>query len=244
MPLVEFICLANSDKLGGRCIAGIKTDGTGWVRLVSGKPDGTLYLDDYQLERSPQMFEVVAVECVRPQPKPYQPENWIVARTKWQFLGFPSRSLLNRLLKPELEQSATAPDLLGNGSDRLDYTWVKQHPAIASLTYVKPTNVAWMIQSEGDRRRYRARFTLNQQEYNLSITDPAWKAQIEAVQPPAGAYSAATLLNLAQPHLSVDHLRFTISLGEPFSPSRSEPYACFKVIAAVINTAVVSRQLA
>src|SRR6266850_2762793 len=34
MPLVDLICLANSNKMGGRCIAGLRTDGGGWVRLA------------------------------------------------------------------------------------------------------------------------------------------------------------------------------------------------------------------
>lgn len=245
MPTVEFICLANSNKQGGRCIAGMKTDGTGWVRLVSGKPDGTLYLDDYRLDHQPRVFEVLAVECVRPQPKCYQPENWIVARSPWRFLGLPSRSLLNRLLKPELDHYASAPDLLGNDRDRLDYSWVKQHPAIASLAYVKPTDIVWIVQAIGDRRRYRAQFTLNHQAYNLSITDPAWRTQMETAAIPPGAHSSATILEqLAQPNLTVDRFRFTISLGGPFSANPTEPYACFKVIAAVLNTAAVSHQLA
>ena len=40
MPHWEFICLANSRKLGGHCVAGIKTDGSGWVRPTGLPQDG------------------------------------------------------------------------------------------------------------------------------------------------------------------------------------------------------------
>jgi hypothetical protein len=35
MPTFEMICLAKSSKRGGICIAGLKTDGSGWLRPVS-----------------------------------------------------------------------------------------------------------------------------------------------------------------------------------------------------------------
>jgi hypothetical protein len=34
MAQVDLICLANSRKLGGRCVAGLRLDGSGWVRRV------------------------------------------------------------------------------------------------------------------------------------------------------------------------------------------------------------------
>jgi hypothetical protein len=49
MAQVDLICLANSRKLGGRCIAGLRLDGSGWVRPVGEAPDGTLYPADFML---------------------------------------------------------------------------------------------------------------------------------------------------------------------------------------------------
>ncbi|MFO0968577.1 MAG: hypothetical protein U0793_23720 [Gemmataceae bacterium] len=42
MPYVDLICLANSWKHGGRCVAGIKIDGSGWIRPVGSFADGIL----------------------------------------------------------------------------------------------------------------------------------------------------------------------------------------------------------
>ncbi len=47
---LDIICLANSRKLTGRCVAGLRTDGMGWVRPVSALPDGTLSMKDYTLD--------------------------------------------------------------------------------------------------------------------------------------------------------------------------------------------------
>lgn len=43
MAKVQFICLANSWKMGGRCVAGVGAQG--WIRPVSGIPGGTLFTE-------------------------------------------------------------------------------------------------------------------------------------------------------------------------------------------------------
>ena len=42
MPSLDLICLANSSKLGSRCLAGLRVDGGGWVRPVSNQEYGEL----------------------------------------------------------------------------------------------------------------------------------------------------------------------------------------------------------
>jgi hypothetical protein len=61
MPAFEIICLANSTKYGGRCIAGLKTDGSGWLRPVSPRADGTLYPEHYMLDgnKEPELFDIL-----------------------------------------------------------------------------------------------------------------------------------------------------------------------------------------
>jgi hypothetical protein len=49
MPTVEIICLANSRKHSGRCVAGLRTDGQGWIRPVGPSDNGTLFPWHYTL---------------------------------------------------------------------------------------------------------------------------------------------------------------------------------------------------
>jgi hypothetical protein len=49
MPSFEIVCLANSRKHGGRCVAGLRANGV-WVRPVSNYQDGTLYNQHYTLD--------------------------------------------------------------------------------------------------------------------------------------------------------------------------------------------------
>ena len=47
MQTSDIICLAKSSKHGGICIAGIKTDGSGWLGPTFNKRNGTLYPGNY-----------------------------------------------------------------------------------------------------------------------------------------------------------------------------------------------------
>jgi hypothetical protein len=74
MPKFEIICLANSRKLSGRCVAGILTDGSGWLRPVSANPDGTLFSHHYRLSdgTDAQVMDVLELELAQPRPENYQ----------------------------------------------------------------------------------------------------------------------------------------------------------------------------
>jgi hypothetical protein len=246
MPTFEIICLASSDKNRGRCIAGLKTDGSGWLRPVSMQSDGTLYPDNYILDtsREPQLFDVLEIECSEHRPECHQPENWVIKQKKWRFMGFPNRQKLRQILKPELDKNASLGDIFGNSSDRVDYEWLQQNPAQYSLVYVKPESITWMVQEYSGNKRYRAVFTLNNTSYDLSITDPDWKSQMDEAQLPIGNYSSEEVINrLNLVDFTSDGFRLTISLGEPFIPNGYAQRYCFKLIAAVINTTQITNRL-
>jgi len=246
MPIFKIICLASSDKNRGRCIAGLKTDGSGWLRPVSAQPDGTLYPDSYilDIDREPQLFDILEVECSEHRPECHQPENWVIKPKKWRFVGSPSRQLLTKILKPELDRSAALSELFGNSSDRVDYELLQQSPAQYSLIYVKPQSINWEVQEYSGSKRYRAIFVSNNAQYDLRITDPQWKSQMDQAQLPVGIYSSDEVINrLNLVDFTSEGFRFTISLGEPFTPTGYERRHCFKMIAAVINTTQIAKRL-
>lgn len=244
MPTFEIICLANSDKKGGRCIAGLKTDGSGWLRPVSSQSDGTLYPENYTLNvnRNPQLFDILEIECLSHRPECHQPENWVVKQQQWRLIGFPNRQKLTEILKPELDRSAARSELFGNSLDRVDYEWLQQNPAQHSLVYIKPQNINWIVQGYAGTKRHRAIFTSNNIQYDLRITDPSWKSQMSEL--PIGSYSSEEVIDrLNLVNSTLDGFRFTISLGEPFIPSGADRRYCFKLIAAVINTTQLLNRL-
>ncbi|MCU0567558.1 MAG: hypothetical protein MUF49_13290 [Oculatellaceae cyanobacterium Prado106] len=246
MPVFEIICLANSDKRGGRCVAGLKTDGSGWLRPVSRQPGGILQPEHYLLDIDcePQLFDILELDCAAHRPECHQPENWLIQPKQWRFVGFPDLPQLNEILKPELEKSAALSTLFGNLGDRVDYPSLQKNPTAYSLLYLKPEKVQWVVQDYIIHKKYRAIFFSNLVQYNFPITDPIWKAQMDQAKLPEGQYSSAQIIDkLGLSDFTDDGFRFTMSLGEPFAPTGEGKQYCFKVIAAVMNTSQVIQRL-
>ena len=238
MQTFEIICLANSLKHGGRCIAGIKTDGSGWLRPVSGRGDGTLYEEHYTLANGeqPKLFDILQIPCQEAYPSEYHPEDWAITSKKWQHKGFASIKQLNKLLKKEFNVFNHSRTLLRSQSDRLQLDDLKQDPLNQSLCLIRPENIHWSIQTDefSEKRKFRAIFELQQTEYDLSITDPLWQHQLNQLVD--GEYSSeAVIENLGLENYEPENFLLTISLSGPIQPKLDQPHYCFKLIAAVMN---------
>ena len=91
----NLVILANSDKHSGRCIAGREIFEVseqcrfgGWIRPVS--PTGPLGFFDRRLTNGddPQLLDIVKVRLLKHEPKPGQPENYLIAKDyEWRKVG-------------------------------------------------------------------------------------------------------------------------------------------------------------
>lgn len=227
MPTLEIICLANSRKKGGRCIAGLRTDGRGWVRPVASRASseqGELRPSHYRLSdgSDPKILDILRIDFASPQPESHQPENWLVGNKQWERVSFPASLDFGKLLLPTVDRH---PDLFGNRFDRVSYDLFFLQPSQASLTLVMPENLRWCITTNtSGRRQSRAIFSLRGISYNLVVTDPVWENLLSAL--PTGVHPA-TAANLE--NFDPNTVLLTISLGEPF-----EGY-CYKLVAAVLQ---------
>lgn len=230
---VTFMCLANSRKLSGRCVAGIQPGGEGWIRVVSRSSSGTLSRSHYTFAdgRQVALFDVVEVDVARARPEPHQPENWMLGREgrSWidWMLGPPRWKLLEKVsgagALPLLEKSLFfASNLLGDNRDRVNYSNFDGNPAAASLTLVEPSDIRWRIsQLLGGRRQTRTSFTVDGRSFDLPVTDPDWERRLSLL--PSGIHGSEEV-EISR----TDRVFFTISLGEPFNGE------CFKLVSAVI----------
>lgn len=145
MPTVNIICLANSKKLGGRCIVGLRLDGKGWIRPVGPSETGELYPEHYILDdgTAPKLLDILTIYVSHPDPKPYQPENWLISKGKWKLKIRPSDSEeAMQVLLPLLEKlSEEGPDLFGNYSDRARSDFLLKNPPESSIVLVAPERV-------------------------------------------------------------------------------------------------------
>jgi hypothetical protein len=79
----KIVCLANSRKPGGRCIAGREVHDSGfggWVRPVSIRSGAEVSLDERRYENGaePEILDVLSVPMIAPVPKLHQTENHIL----------------------------------------------------------------------------------------------------------------------------------------------------------------------
>ncbi|NPV81692.1 MAG: hypothetical protein HPY52_15765 [Firmicutes bacterium] len=219
MEATEIVCLANSRKLNGRCVAGLRTDGRGWVRPVSDRLDGALLPHEYRLNdgSGTGVLDIVKLNLLTRCPRPHQPENWLT--NSWRLVRRPASKGIIPLLRSNL---VNGPELLGNTFDRVPAASFSSTPAPSSLALVEPKNLQLYITlNVRNRKQPRAIFELSRVRYNLAITDPFWEERLGVLS--TGLYQP-TAIGL-QPH---DKILLTISLGEPF-----EGY-CYKLVAAII----------
>lgn len=219
MPDIRIVCLANSRKQSGRCVAGLRTDGGGWIRPVSA--EGPLTRRHYMLDNNTEamVLDIIDVNLRNHVPKPYQPENWLIGRLPWRLVARPAPPKYIALIRQSIENG---PELFGNTLDRVPLKSITQEPVTTSFALVIPKNLEWHITASiRGSRQIRARFTLSGCQYSLVVTDPRWEHHFIPFN--EGFYSSK--------QVSIENderLLFTISLGGPF---RGE---CYKLIAAII----------
>ena len=129
MPVVKrIVCLANSRKRSGRCVAGVELSGrrrVGWIRPVSAREHEEVSEYERQFEdgSDPRVLDLIDVPLLEPRPKIYQQENWLLdpdqywrkaGRFVWEDLhGLAERVLLAEEIGGHLVADEHDPPLLG-----------------------------------------------------------------------------------------------------------------------------------
>jgi hypothetical protein len=221
------VCLANSRKLTGRCVAGKEWDGQklgAWCRPVSARDRGELTAERWYRRtwRDPQLLDLIEVGLLTPRPSGCQTENHLVdTAVRWTFAG----RVAARHLLPALDYPAGP--LWMNGESTVDGHNDKVPAAVAerqqySLVLVQPEQLKISVSTEGadrgnPRRRVRGHFSLASCDYVLAITDPIVEKQI--MSNPDGF------------HTELHNPILCISLSEKFESQN----ACYKLIAGVMR---------
>jgi len=179
-----FICLANSYKHGGRCIAGIEvvpqSDGSlgivrhddgrpRWIRPVSMSANGEI---PNHLAESFKIFSLVKLTDVEPCPDNAHTED--VHCTRMEICPFelsPTKDFLNQLIDTQHQavfyfRGKSIPTTI---IDRLDY----------SLMLIHPDNACAYCDEGRENSKYRMKFTYNGSNYDFPITDPVFLEQFK-----------------------------------------------------------------
>ncbi len=224
--LKRIVCLANSRKEGGRCLAGKEVLAEGrpgaWVRPVSERADEAVSEIERQYADGgePRLGDVIDVPLRAPRPKGYQRENWLLdPARRWR--------KARRLAPRELAHLADSPaPLWVNGhhthhgrNDRVPLDRALKLESSLRFIAVDALELAVIAPraAQGDfRRRLKGRFRHAGDEYRLWATDPVYEERY---------------LNRPNDRYELGPCLLTVSLGEPY-----QGYA-YKLVAAIIEVA-------
>jgi hypothetical protein len=224
MPIVKrLVCLANSRKLSGRCVAGKELiDGVGgqWVRPVSDRPKEEVSEDERQYEdgSDPRVLDIIDVPLKDPRPKSYQSENWLLdPEYYWKRAGRVTWDALEQLTEDPptlwLNRSSTS----AGRNDRVALADAEQLTGSLFLLHIGALKLRVFAPGAAFgnlKRRVQAMFAHRGASYLLWVTDPL---------------VARNYLALGDGSHQIGECCVTISLGEPH-----EGY-CYKLVAALIT---------
>jgi hypothetical protein len=219
----QIICLANSRKRGGRCVAGkerLEDGRLSWVRPVSNRRDEEIAEREYKYADGgcPGLLDVIDVPVIGPRPTGFQTENWLIRpKGTWVRRG--------RAGWRHLATLADNPSTLwSNGSHSLDGLNNRVPEAMAaavseSLYLLHARNLTLRVCTPrgaalGASPHLQADFTWLGEHYSFRVTDP--QMEWNYLRQSDGGYP----------------------LGECFlTVSLSLPYMgfCYKLVAAVIQ---------
>jgi len=219
MPTVKrMVCLANSRKLNGRCIAGkelIADRSGGWLRPVSARENEEVseYERQYPDGSDPRVLDIIDVPLVAARPKAFQQENWLLdPHQYWEKVGRMQWTDLARFVDP------VAPLWIDDYHTRNglnDEVPLSQAGAIeSSLRLLHVKSLTLSVFRPGPKRRVQGRFRHGGNEYRLWVTDPRYEQTYLAQ--PDGVHE-------------IGESYLTVSLSEPFND------ASYKLIAAIME---------
>ena len=177
-----FICLANSRKTSGRCIAGkeVLRDGFGdWIRPISARPTGELSEEERRFVDGgdPSVLDVIEVFMMEPRAHGYQVENHLIDdKFYWRLerkAGWDDvQGCVEKINGPIWSNNSSSYNGTHDRVSEAEAAYIQ-----SSLKLIKVGDLTVKVAVEGaefgnGKRKVRACFSLNGEFYRLAITDP------------------------------------------------------------------------
>jgi hypothetical protein len=202
----RLVCLANSRKLGGRCVAGLRMRDKqvkvgDWVRPVSLAEHGEVAVPHYADGREMRLGDVVSFhegQAVR-HPPGYQPEN-VAFSGSWRREGRVTWATLCRLA-----EAGEEPWPSGGSSSmgRNDRFLLEQAPLVrGSLTLRRVDDLELIVQQNPYSSAWdvRGEFSIGGSTLRLKVTDPVVEARLQSTRQSESIGDALVCLSLGEPY--------------------------------------------
>ena len=220
----RILCLANSRKLSGRCIAGKEIWEEGrvgdWIRPVSARDRQEVSEWEWQYEdgSDPRVLDVIDVPVLNAQPEDYQQENWLLdPECYWTKIRSVTTNELTQFIDPVAPLWTNGDSTVNGQNDRVPLS--DAYSLDNSLRLIRVNDLKLYVSQPGkdfgnNKRSVQGRFQYDGTDYWLRVTDPVYERQY--LLQPNGNYQ-------------IGESFLTISLGEPFQGD------AYKLIAAIIK---------
>ena len=218
------VCLANSFKIGGSCIAGREVLGDGkyggWIRPVSERPTAEVWDSEirYANNATPKLLDIIEVPLLTAAPHNHQTENHVIAKTPWTKVGELPWDELNRL-----HEEPTSLWINSGHTSAGVFNCIGEAEANTlhdSLVLIKLKDFVVEVGSKawGGRttKAYRGNFNYHT-FYSLSITDPV---------------AIKAFATKDEGEYQLEDVYLCLSLTEPWEKDNNR---CHKLVASVFS---------
>lgn len=177
MPATTMVCLANSRKRGGRCIAGLTCKGAddwAWIRPVSSHGTGELNSERFYEDGSePQLLDLIDLSLLRPKPLGCHAEDILMNSSKlWHKRGsFTYRDVLEKIPMSSTSLWINGRDTAHGLNDEMDERSAAR--LTSSLKLICPDTLTMTSTEENAKRKVRGEFSHGNSLYRFAITDPS-----------------------------------------------------------------------
>lgn len=171
----QLICLANSYKEGGRCLAGIALQENGnpilkngiplWIRPVCKTKWGEV---PTFLAKNIALLDILEFELTEAAPEKFQVENYLFDTKSLATKGVYDKNLLRDLCDKDRHF------LFGNKTKALSETEAQDLDHSLTMICVKRPRIVEKTYGDPDKIQLRLIFDFNNNLYDLPITDPVF----------------------------------------------------------------------
>lgn len=223
--LEHIVCLANSRKTLGRCIAGKRVSDKTWCRLVTTRPGHEISETDrrYQDGKTARLLEIITIPCAQNLPHAFQHENVLIDdRFYWQYKGRATWDEVRALVDNETDLWQNGFSAYYNNNNRVPEALLNNKGGSLRLIELDEMvlHVEPKAQNFGNNKLVvRASFKYGEHEYKLDVTDPVFEYDFLAEG--LGEYTLGNVLAC-------------ISLGELHTNKNGETFA-YKLVASIID---------
>lgn len=221
MKVIKIVCLTNSRKISGRCIAGKIIESNKWIRPVSNRESEEISEEEMRYEdgQMPKLLDVISIPLKRHKPTLFQNENYLIEDKYYWEKSYRFSEGLQKLLDTPADLWGTGNSSYQGLNDRFPEQRCSEYNT--SLYLIKPQSLKIIVRVEGEefgnaKRKVRAEFQYNETTYIFSVTDPV----------------------IEKKYLSGENGEFALHIKNIYLCVSGLPYNdyCYKFLASIVET--------